>query len=42
MLLIGRAAGSQFPLDKIVIGVVVVSIAADVAAALRVRRRSQV
>lgn len=42
VLLIGRAVGSQFPLDKIVVGVVVVSLAAALAAAVRERRRAQV
>ncbi len=40
VLFIGRAVGSSFPLDKIVVGVVVVSLAVALATAVRERRRT--
>ncbi len=40
VLFIGRVIGSSFPLDKIVVGVVVVSLAVAIAAAVRERRRT--
>jgi len=40
VLLLGRAVGSKFPLDKIVVVVVIVSLVAAAVAAIRERRRT--